>query len=71
MDPWGVIVADAGGYDGAGTRSAENYFGEEDVVAPVEVPSIILCDIDLEKINSVRERMPIQQHRDNAIIKFQ
>jgi predicted amidohydrolase len=70
VDPWGDIVADAGGYDGAGTMSAERYVEDEDAVSPVEVPSIILCDIDREKINAVRERIPIQQHRANAVIRF-
>jgi len=77
IDPWGEILADAGGYDGVGTSGVaiddepigakeEDEWGE----SPVKVPSIILCDISREKIRSVRERMPIQQHRRDAPIKF-
>lgn len=70
VDPWGDVIADAGGYDGAGTLSADKYNEDKEAISPVEVPSIVLCDIDHGKIKSVRERMPIQQHRDNAVIKF-
>jgi predicted amidohydrolase len=54
VDPWGKIVADAGGVDGPGTLEA------------VTTPSIITCDIDLDKIDSVRENMPMRLHRENA-----
>lgn len=50
VDPWGTVVADAGGVD----------FGH----APT--PTIITCDVDLDLLASIRERMPIQQHRENA-----
>ena len=41
-----------------------------EAISPVQVPSIILCDVDHEKMRSIRERMPIQQHRRDAPIKF-
>ena len=69
IDPWGEVLADAGGYDGIGTSGVANGENEADE-APVKAPSIIVCDIDSEKIRSIRERMPIQQHRRDAPIKF-
>lgn len=54
VDPWGRIVADAGGSDGPGTLDLQ------------EPPSIIICDVDLDEMESIRARMPIQQHRDAA-----
>eukprot|EP00578_Thalassiosira_sp_NH16_P017226 CAMPEP_0181106496 /NCGR_PEP_ID=MMETSP1071-20121207/16562_1 /TAXON_ID=35127 /ORGANISM="Thalassiosira sp., Strain NH16" /LENGTH=376 /DNA_ID=CAMNT_0023189905 /DNA_START=143 /DNA_END=1273 /DNA_ORIENTATION=+ len=64
-DPWGELVADAGGYDGTGFSGTvlEPPQGE---LSPVGVPSIIISEIDLDKLKSVRERMPIQQHRNNS-----
>lgn len=32
----------------------------------VRVPSVNIVDTDLDKLTSVRERIPIQQHRDNS-----
>ena len=68
-DPWGELVADAGGYDGSGTvdRSETQNHSTTDIVdSPVCVPSIIVSEIDLDQLTSVRERMPIQQHRENS-----
>ena len=71
-DPWGELVADAGGYDGPGTvdtiinHPLSLSQCDESAVSPVRVPSIITADIDLDHLKSVRERMPIQQHRDNS-----
>jgi predicted amidohydrolase len=48
-------VADAGGSDGAGSLEIQQ-----------EPPSIVVCDVDLNELESIRERMPIQQHRDAA-----
>ena len=61
IDPWGVIIADAGGADGAGS-SSDNEPGS----VPAQLPSVILCEIDRDKITSVRERMPVQLHRSMA-----
>ena len=63
VDPWGKVVADAGGYDGPGTTTNDEDEGSTTII---NTPSIILCDIDMEQLKSTRERMPIQQHRDNA-----
>jgi predicted amidohydrolase len=57
IDPWGKIVADAGGYDGPGTVSTE---------IAIAAPSIITCDVDLEVMATIRERMPVQKHRESA-----
>ena len=54
IDPWGVVVSDAGGMDS----------GSDEIVDPP--PSIVVCDIDLESVASVRQRMPIEQHREAA-----
>ena len=58
IDPWGEIIIDAGGYDSFDS-------GEEEQSSSL-APKIILCEIDDEKIKSVRERMPIQTHRENC-----
>lgn len=55
VDGWGTIVADAGGMD-------------SDIQPPSTQPIITICDIDLSTIDSIRERMPIQQHRADAHI---
>jgi len=70
-DPWGKLLADAGGYDGKGTsEDATTTISSSRIVdessSPVRVPSVSIVDIDLDKLASVRERMPIQQHRDNS-----
>ena len=75
IDPWGDVIADAGGYDGIGTSGVaiDDSSGAKEggeAISPVQVPSIILCDVDNEKMRSIRERMPIQQHRRDAPIKF-
>ncbi|KAL3944222.1 MAG: hypothetical protein SGBAC_001719 [Bacillariaceae sp.] len=53
VDPWGTILADAGG-----AKSTPSAFDD--------APSIVTCEIDLEAIDSIRQRMPIGMHRDNA-----
>lgn len=45
---------DAGGIDGSGTQDK------------VTTPSIVVCDIKKDEIESVRERMPIKLHRLNS-----
>lgn len=59
IDPWGDIIADAGGCLGPGTTNEQ--------VAPIP-PTIITCEIDINHLESIRQRMPIQQHRNNASI---
>jgi len=56
VDPWGAVVADAGGYADKDTSTDPS----------LTTPSIVLCDIDLHKLESIRQRMPIRQHRDDA-----
>lgn len=62
--PWGDLLADAGGYDGAGSSGID--IVSDDEHSPVVAPSIVTCEIDVGKIASVRENMPIQQHRANS-----
>jgi predicted amidohydrolase len=50
VDPWGKVIADAGGVDSEGSTP----------------PSIVTCEIDLLQLENVRERMPVQLHRENA-----
>lgn len=52
MDPWGTVIEDAGGVDSDG--------------AVRTTPSILTCDIDSDRVNAVRQRMPIQEHRTIA-----
>lgn len=63
-DPWGKLLVDAGGYD------SESDEEDGDKLSPVEAPSISICDIDLDLVASVRERMPIQEHRSNSNFTF-
>ncbi len=76
VDPWGQIVADAGGYDGPGTTTTTTTTTTASsdpssaVVVGKPAPSVIFCDIDLEQIESIRQRMPIQQHRDSSSFAF-
>ena len=63
-DPWGELLVDAGGYDGAGTGG--NIAESDEYQSPVVCPSIVACDIDLGKIDSTRLSMPINQHRMNS-----
>lgn len=65
-DPWGEILCDAGGSDGVGTTDLI----ANDNGAGLPVPSIVLCDVDLDKVAEVRERMPIQQHRSSSTFSF-
>lgn len=51
VNPWGVVLADAGGVDS---------------MNPTAPPTIITCEIDLTQIKSIQERMPIQSHRGNS-----
>lgn len=60
VDPWGKVVADAGGY------GADDSFPSE----PDEPPSIVTCEIDLELLESVRRRMPLDLHRSSASFSF-
>lgn len=62
LDPWGNILADAGGCDGPGTMPKD---------VEITTPSVITCDIDLDTIKSTHERMPIQQHRESCTYSFQ
>jgi deaminated glutathione amidase len=54
VDPWGAVMGDAGGCD------------EPTGV----VPSIICCDIDLDYLRTIRERMPVAQHRESSEWSF-
>ena len=63
-DPWGELLADAGGYEN------DSQDGGGDELSPVNVPSIVTCEIDLDLVQSVRERMPIEQHRESSNFTF-
>ena len=65
-DPWGELLADAGGYEN--DDSSRDCNSVE--LSPVDVPSIVTCKIDLDLVQSVRERMPIQQHRESSNFSF-
>lgn len=55
FDPWGKVVCDAGGYDSNSSLQQQ-----------LEVPSVVIFDIDDNMLNNVRKRIPIQDHRKNA-----
>ena len=61
VNPWGTIIHDAGGY---GDNINDD---DDDIKLQMTIPSIITCTIDKENtIQSIRRRMPILQHRQNA-----
>jgi predicted amidohydrolase len=62
-DPWGELLADAGGCDGAGSVGS-TMAGESCDKNPVPAPSIVIADLDLTKLDTVRQSMPMQMHRD-------
>ena len=61
IGPWGEVLADAGGY---------GFDPNEDPTETLETPSIVTCEIDLDLVDSVRERMPLSMHRDNSKCSF-
>lgn len=63
VDPWGKILADAGGYPLDGPDSSS-------LPEPEDAPTIITCEIDLEQVEAVRQRMPIEMHRSSASFSF-
>ena len=68
-DPWGELLADTGGYDGEGLQDTiinTQSLYQSNEQSPIHVPSIIIADIDLDRLETVRERMPIQQHRGSS-----
>jgi len=64
VDPWGKVIADAGGYPTMEEIEAEH--GHPTTSAPVDPPSIVTVEIDLSVIDSIRQRMPIDLHRSSA-----
>jgi predicted amidohydrolase len=64
VDPWGKVVADAGGYALDGQESGKV------LEAKIVTPCIVTCEIDLDLVESVRQRMPLQMHRSNASFSF-
>jgi deaminated glutathione amidase len=61
VDPWGTILADAGGYP---SNDDDNH--DDNVVLPQPPPSIITAEIDLDYLQQIRAHMPIEMHRMNA-----
>jgi len=53
VDPWGVVLADAGGcFDSEETSTAASYS-----------PTIVTARLDLNRLREVRSKMPITTHR--------
>jgi predicted amidohydrolase len=82
IDPWGSVVVDAGGSDGPGsittptsssssslptTATAVDGTTTTTKTMTVTTPSIVTCPIDRNYVQSVRRKMPIQEHRSNAV----
>lgn len=65
VDPWGKVVADAGGVDGSGTATDRE--GDcTTAISKFPVPTSIMAEIDVEDVASIRQNMPVQNHRNNA-----
>lgn len=61
VDPWGTVLADAGGLDEG--------VGVEDIASDGARPgeTVVFCDIDLDELTRVRERMPLAEHRKQRL----
>ena len=68
IDPWGNIVADAGGYPRLGQEQEQKQetHNNDDEYSNLRIPSIVTCEVDLGYVESTRKRMPLQLHRKNA-----
>lgn len=66
IDPWGDIVADAGGCDGEGDSNCRMDDSSDANSNLTMTPTVVFCDIDDDKMKSTRERMPIQLHRTSS-----
>ena len=55
IDPWGVVLADAGGMDDLDSGSA------------ALSPKIITADLDMTRLEEIRQKMPVQSHRRRDI----
>jgi deaminated glutathione amidase len=64
IDPWGTIVADAGGEDEDDGDSNDDANANAD--ADELAPKVVCCDVDLSAVESIRQRMPVQSHRSSA-----
>jgi predicted amidohydrolase len=65
VDPWGKVIADAGGFPTM--EELETQGGENNGrTVPPPPPSIITAEIDLEYLETIRQRMPIEMHRADA-----
>ena len=63
INPWGKILADAGGYPCDGSDSV-------DVSEVHDPPTVVTCEIDLEIVDATRQQMPLDQHRTNGKFSF-
>jgi predicted amidohydrolase len=62
VDPWGKVLADAGGYGPIeGLTDEERKREDMDVEAVKE--KVVFCEIDLDRLAEVRRNMPIKNHR--------
>jgi predicted amidohydrolase len=57
VDPWGAVVVDAGGIDSDDEGEQEKDRGD---------PVVVCCDVDLDLVDAIRQRMPVQLHREQA-----
>jgi deaminated glutathione amidase len=69
VDPWGTVVVDAGGVDSKGMDDSMKigYDGSEEEECFSN--RVVMCDIDMEPLASIRQRMPVQQHRSIAMFQ--
>jgi deaminated glutathione amidase len=61
IDPWGTILADAGGELDDGDDG-----GDKEATADHLAPAVVCCDVDASAVESIRQRMPVQSHRSSA-----
>jgi len=57
IDPWGEVLADAGGV-------GDFIVDRKESATMRLLPKIVCCDVSKEKVRSVREKMPIRSHRE-------
>ena len=70
VDPWGKIRGDGGGYPLTDEEETSSKDSNKTGMMIQEPPSIITCEIDQGYVQSIRQRMPIDLHRSNALISL-
>ena len=70
IDPWGVVLADAGGFDALSKGDQTDATRESEASCELS-PTIIIAELDMARMKEVRQKMPVQQHRRRDLFKIE